>query len=328
MVDYFDAGLLSVSENGVLAYWSPGNAESQLTWFDAQGKSLGTVGSPGAYGFVSLSPDGTQAIVSKYASDTTQRMWSLDMSRGTTTRFDLDPTDGQPVVWAPDGNSFIFSSFQVGKMSDLFQVRLTGKAAPSLLLHTNEAKDPLSWSPDGRYLLNSAMGGETNNDLWVLPMDGRNRPLPFLRTKADETDGRFSPDGRWVGYASNASGRYEILVAPFSPDALQQGISNIGPQRLVSANGGFSPMWRRDGKELFYNDLDNRLMSVPVTTGSVFQAGAPQVLFQLPRRDGDAFIPPRWSPSPDGKRFLFVAPTTQEGVPFTVVLNWQAGLKK
>jgi hypothetical protein len=36
----------------------------------------------------------------------------------------------------------------------------------------------------------------------------------------------------------------------------------------------------------------------------------------------------QWAPSPDGKRFLFLVPQAQEEVPFTVVLNWQAALRK
>jgi hypothetical protein len=32
--------------------------------------------------------------------------------------------------------------------------------------------------------------------------------------------------------------------------------------------------------------------------------------------------------SPDGKRFLLLAPVKQEVAPLTVVLNWQTGLKK
>jgi hypothetical protein len=36
-----------------------------------------------------------------------------------------------------------------------------------------------------------------------------------------------------------------------------------------------------------------------------------------------------WDLSPDGKRFLFAAPPGgTRTIPFTVVLNWQAGLKK
>jgi hypothetical protein len=36
-----------------------------------------------------------------------------------------------------------------------------------------------------------------------------------------------------------------------------------------------------------------------------------------------------WDLSPDGKRFLFVAPPgAGHTIPFTVVLNWAAGLTK
>lgn len=35
-----------------------------------------------------------------------------------------------------------------------------------------------------------------------------------------------------------------------------------------------------------------------------------------------------WELAPEGKRFLFAAPAEQAQAPFTVVLNWQAALKK
>jgi len=57
-------------------------------------------------------------------------------------------------------------------------------------------------------------------------------------------------------------------------------------------------------------------------------AGVPKALFQaLPRISGDIVLG-QWAPSPDGKRFLFLVPEAQDAPPFTVVLNWQAGLKK
>jgi Tol biopolymer transport system component len=328
VANFLDAGLFSVSDNGTLAYWSPGNAETQLTWFDAHGKRLGTVGNPGPYGTLSLSPDGTQAIVSKFGADSNASLWLMDLSRGTSTRFETDPPDDWPVVWAPDGRSFLFSSFRAGKMSDVYQVHLTGKASPELLVQTNEAKDPVSWSPDGRFLLYNSQGPGTNGDLWVLPLDGHKKPVPFLQTKSDEPDARFSPDGRWVAYVSNESGRYEVLVAPFSPDAPDGGDSDTRQKRLISDNGGVSPSWRRDGKELYYVDLSGKLMAVTFTGGPTLEAGVPRFLFQAPRRPGDDQVQAQWAPSQDGKRFLFLEPTTQQVAPFTVVLNWQAGLKK
>jgi hypothetical protein len=87
----------------------------------------------------------------------------------------------------------------------------------------------------------------------------------------------------------------------------------------VSANGGSSVTWGQDGK-IYYIGLDRKLVAVKLTLGSVIQAGVPTELFQTP---GTAY-----SPSPDGKRFLFLVPRAQKEMPLTVVLNWQAGLKK
>jgi eukaryotic-like serine/threonine-protein kinase len=325
---YMDSGLFSVSINGTLAYWSPGSVESQLTWFDAQGKVLGTVGKPGPYVAVALSPDGTRAFVSRYTLPGQRlALWLLDISRGTSTRFELDRSaDNQAAVWAPDGRSIVFASCRPGHGMDIYEKQMTGAADPQVLIKRGWTT-PLSWSPDGRFLL-YASGGNTNRDLWVLPLEGHQEPVPFLRTEFDEGDGRFSPDGRWVAYASNESGRYEVYVRPFSPDALGEGLSNAGGKWLISENGGYSPSWRPDGKELYYIDLDRKLMAVKLTTGSVFQAGVPSFLFQAPPRGPDSQGLTQWAPSPDGKRFLFLVPETQGGVPFTVVLNWQAGLKK
>jgi len=66
-------------------------------------------------------------------------------------------------------------------------------------------------------------------------------------------------------------------------------------------------------------------MAAEVNTGGAFQAGIPRPLFKVPPRVyfGDA--------SSDGKRFLMAAPSTSSAVPrppITVVLNWQAALKK
>ena len=52
----------------------------------------------------------------------------------------------------------------------------------------------------------------------------------------------------------------------------------------VSCGGGQEPRWRQDGKELFYVSTDGKMMSVGVTTGASFKAGAPVTLFQTHRR--------------------------------------------
>jgi hypothetical protein len=73
----------------------------------------------------------------------------------------------------------------------------------------------------------------------------------------------------------------------------------------ISVNGGTTPQWGRDGKELYFLAPEYRVMVVPVTLPSNGQGtpqfGAPTALFTL--RQGSEF-----EAVPDGSRFMVVAP--------------------
>jgi hypothetical protein len=93
----------------------------------------------------------------------------------------------------------------------------------------------------------------------------------------------------------------------------------------VSKDGGTAPLWRRDGKELFYLGSDGNAMAVEVSTSGLFQAGVPKTLFKVPAGVS------AWDVSSDGKRFLMGVPPAASAATqpkFTVVLNWQAALNK
>jgi hypothetical protein len=146
-----------------------------------------------------------------------------------------------------------------------------------------------------------------------------------LRTEFAERNGRFSPDGRWVAYDSNESGRYEIYVRPFSPEA------GAGVDKWpVSTGGGEQPRWRGDGKELFHLGPDRRMMAVEVrTAGGRFEAGIPKALFPTRVNLRPGLSTESYAVRADGQRFL-IASEDDEAVsqPATVVLNWTAGLKR
>lgn len=252
-------------------------------------------------------------------------MWLLDFSRGTSTRFTFGSSVATAAVWSPDGSRIIFASSREGNL-DLYQKLASGARDEELLLKSSENKLPTSWSHDGRFLLYYAIDPKTKADLWVLPLNGDKKPFPFLRTEFNEQYGRFSPDGRWIAYSSDESGRDEIYVRSFSPDAAGTA-SAAGGKWLISNGGGTQPRWRGDGRELYYLAPDGKLMAVQVTTSPVFQAGVARILFQAPPTISAST--PRWDVTGDGKRFLLPAPTAQSAqAPITVVLNWQAALKK
>jgi hypothetical protein len=75
----------------------------------------------------------------------------------------------------------------------------------------------------------------------------------------------------------------------------------------VSSGGGQYPVWRSDGKELYYLSLEGRMMAVEVNTeGATFRSGQPSSLFSS-LVGGTGFGYRNYDVS--GGRFLLVEPT-------------------
>ncbi|MGH9651389.1 MAG: TolB family protein, partial [Terriglobales bacterium] len=159
----------------------------------------------------------------------------------------------------------------------------------------------------------------TRSDIWILPLADNQKPFPFLQTPFDEQNAQFSPNGRWIAYSSDESGNSEVYVTPFPGQ---------GGRWQISTGGGSRPSWRRDGKEIYYLAPDDKLMAVSSSEkGAGLEVGPPQPLFTV--------RPKRWrwgrgyDVTADGKRFVVNTLLSQEsGSPLTLVVNWNAGLRK
>ena len=313
----------SVSANGVLAYRTGFvTALHKLTWFDRGGNVLETAGEPGEYNTVSLAPDGHRVAVSRVEGGNSD-IWLYEFAGGRTTRLTFDPGVDWLAVWSPDGSHIIFSSSREDGLN-LYRKPSSGAENEQPLLKSNLGKFAQDWSPDGKFLLYS-QGGGSDAELWFLPLKGDAKPQPYLRTGFYDSQGRFSPDGQFIAYTSNASGKNEVYVQPF-PDSS----SGKWP---VSKGGGVQPRWRRDGKELFYISADSKMMAVDVTTNPTFRAGIPKVLFPAPIWGGGSVQNvTRYDVTADGKKFLINTVASEDGAsavtPITVVLNWEALLKR
>jgi dipeptidyl aminopeptidase/acylaminoacyl peptidase len=315
-------GYFSASANGILAFrhGTTNGAEFLLKWFDRSGKDLGSVGEPGNYNALALSPDGTRVVAGRDISGI-RDLWTVDLNRNTTTRLTTDPVVHvyDYPVWSPDGNEVVFASNLFG--FKLERIAGSGAGKQDLLARTDTAMMPLDWSRDGRFLLYAIRHPRTKSDIWVLPMDGSGKPTPFLQSQFSEESAQFSPDTHWVAYTSDESGKSEIYVRPF-PEAS----SGVGKIKISEGGGGY-PRWRRDGKELFYISSDQKLMAVEVSTMPTFKAGLPKALFGTRMRPGNQTH--RWDVSADGKRFLIDTIQAEDAeAPITVVTNWTAGLNK
>jgi eukaryotic-like serine/threonine-protein kinase len=332
---YANIGLLSASTNGVLAYLGSSKekeGETQISWFDRQGKPQGAWEKPGLYRQIALSRDGRRAAVGSPKSGQNLGnnidLWLIDFAGGTNTRFTFGQGNNDLAVWSPDGRNIIFNSDRDG-VNNLYRKVADGTRDEEALLKSSYGKVPTSWSRDGRFLLYTAFDPKTNADLCLLPLEGDRKEIRIVNREFNEFDGRFSPDMHWIAYTSDESGSYEIYVRGFSPPVSGKW-PYAGGKWQVSTAGGSGPRWGKDGKELYYLAPDGEVMAVEVGTGLVFQTKTPKPLFQPPPMPIFGSLPFRaWDVSPDGSKFLFTTSGTETTqTPFTVILNWQARLKK
>ena len=304
----------AVSLGGTLVYWTGDRTITQLTWFQRDGTEAGTVGAPGPYMNLAISADGRQVAVDRF--DLRPAIWLLDPARGTESR----ATSGAPYestpVWSPGGKSFVFAAAR-DTPPNLYikEIGTTGEEAR--VFRTMLQSFPQSWSPDGRLIAYVTIDPKTSSsDIWLVPATGDRKPIPFLQTPDDEGFARISPDGRWLAYSAIESGTSGVYVTRF-PEAVGKW--------PVSARGGRFPVWRRDGRELFYRAADGTLMAVPIGPGDEFAPGAPIALFRPRAAVSGLGLGTFYDVAPDG-RFLVNVFVERTSPPATVVMNWRAGV--
>lgn len=314
-----------VSPNGDLAY-AVGTAEggkASLHWVDRQGRETPLPLPERAYLNPRISPDGKQLAVEVEGPN--HDLYLYDFDREILSRITNDGLSHAP-VWTPDGKRLAFRSWKAGKMT-LWWMPSDRSGPEERLMNAVEWQSAVSFSPDGKYLMFDQRDLETRTDVWVLPIDGKRQPRPFYQSRFPDVAAKFSPDGKWVVYCSTESGRPEVYVQPWP---------GPGPKIQVSSEGGTDPLWRRDGKEIFYRNGD-KMMAVEASLQPSFQPVKPQMLWERSYSHGLSsscgFGGPtatNYDVSLDGQRFLMIK-DKDSGVNSTriiVVLNWVEELKR
>jgi eukaryotic-like serine/threonine-protein kinase len=300
----------ALSATGALVYQTVSGG-SQLEWVDRQGRVLETVGEPGHYGDLELSPDARQVAVSVLNPATNTRdIWVMDLARGVRTRLTADRAEDVAPVWSPDGLRIAFASNRTGHF-DLYQKAANGIGDDQLLVGNQGENYPTSWGGDGSLLIWTFAG--PNTGLMKLGPSGTTVER-WLGGGASQAT--LSRDGRWALYASPESGRLEVNITDYPAHAFRM---------QVSIAGGTAPRWRADGREVFYTGRDNKLMAVAITPrGSRVDVEEAKPLFDI-RPVGRGFF---YAPAPDGQRFLVNA-LREPGAAaaLTLVQNWRAALQ-
>ena len=289
-----------ISANGTLVYilgQADGGART-LHWVDRTGKSERLALPPRSYLHPRISPDGRRLAIEVEGSS--HDVYVYDFATGVLTNFTNDGISHWP-IWSPDGSRIGYRSGPMGRFR-LFQMAADRSAPPVRVDTPGVSSSTGSYGPGGRAMVYTDTTYGKPTKVMVTSLDDSRSPVPLDDTSFAQGSPKFSPNGRWLAYCTNESGRPQVYVKEFPNGAKVQ----------ISNDGGNDPVWRRDGRELFYRNGD-RMIAVPVSAGDRFDAGRPQELWRGPYSHGmssscgaPGLSSSNYDVSPDGQRFLMI----------------------
>ena len=313
---------LAISNSGTLMY-TQGSTQTnfELVWVTRDGKVTPVDSSwQGNFGYPAISPDGKKLAVglgSTYGQ--TGDVWVKQLDTGPAFKLTFGaPLNNWP-SWTPDGKYITYYS-RTGitvSQTELFTKRADGSSQPVVQLPPKAMALESLWSPDGKWLVYRT--GTSVRHIYAIRPGVDTAPVTITSSTSSEVMPTFSPDGRWLAYQSNESGRGEIFVVPFPNSA--------SAKWPVSAKGGSSPRWSHSGKEIFYLDAVENMMSASVSTNPTFSLGATKILFRASPYIASPGAHHQYDVSRDDQRFLMIRPVGST-VPdkLVVVDNWFAEL--
>src|SRR5215831_8630234 len=295
----------------VIAQIMQANAR-QITLFDREGKELNAVGTRDLYQQPVWAPDSTRlAVIKVDLEGESNDLWVMDIATGKSTRISVSgqrEAAASP-AWSPDGKYVAYVGLRQGAYG-LYRKLSNGEGAEEVLYKSNQPLVLTDWSMDGRYLTYYAtdLGGGT---LYALPISGtgERQPIEIFKSKFQLTGPRLSPDDKFVAYVSNETGRTELYVRPFNPNAAPGAAPSAGPWKLSEQGSQGMAFWRRDGKEITFLAPDRGILSVSLTTAPDFEFGKPKVLFRIP--ETTPVGPNMASSNRDANRFVISVPPPQ-----------------
>jgi hypothetical protein len=291
-----------IAASGDLLY-VPGDADGgarTLHWVDRAGRAEQLPLPPRSYLHPRISPDGRKLAIEVEGSS--HDVFIYDFASDVMTNLTLDGVSHWP-IWSPDGQRIGYRSGPMGRFQ-LWQVPADrSRPAQRLRLDVRSAGAE-SFHPNGRVVAytDNSYGGKPVT-IGVMSIEGDPEPQPLDETTFAQGSPKFSPDGRWLAYCTNESGRPEVYVKPFP---------GPGAKVQVSNEGGTDPVWRRDGRELFYRNGD-RMMVVQIAAGDALASARPVELWRGPYSAGmstscgaPGLTSSNYDVTPDGQRFLMI----------------------
>ena len=311
---------LTVAAHGLLAYRNDRRGATRVVIADRSGTELEALAEESTTWYYAprLSPDGRRVVVTHYEPGTTGGgLWLHELEGNLETRLTFSTGDDSLAAWSPDGREVAFSSIGSSSgTSGIFRIAVERSGQGQAVFTSTTFVSPDNWTPDSRRLVYWEAAVQGGGSLWIRSLEGDPNPRRLGQEHAMEWGSDLSSDGGWIAYTSDAARRWEVYVRALD--------SSSGEFR-VSTEGGYAPCWRDDGGELFYVDLNGRMMAVPVFSLDPPAFGSPTALFgarleEATDRQYDVFA--------DGQTFVLNRSRVEDGEPIVVVLGWPEKLEQ
>jgi dipeptidyl aminopeptidase/acylaminoacyl peptidase len=316
---------LAVSGDGSLIYRLGSRGGTQLVWVDRAGTEIEALTDPSeAWHYAPrLSPDGRSLAVSRFEARARSlgEIWIHDLDRKLASRVTFGEGDDFQAIWAgSDGREIVYTSVRPGAEQGLYRAALDRPGEERAWSTGAGVLVADAATPDGRRVVLERDDGRGGASLWIKDLDGDGEAVALGSSAASELAADISPDGRWLAYVSDATRGWEVYVRP---------LDGTGPALRLSTDGGDQPLWRRDGRELFYLDPGGRIVAVPIErrfatgdpAGEGLEPGRPEVLFSANLEETDGR---QYDATGDGQRFVLNRAGLTDDAPIVVVLDWTA----
>jgi serine/threonine protein kinase len=299
----------TAANNVFVAQRYTGLGTTRLVWFDRRGQEQEAVPTPFDIWTAALSRDGHRLALGGFG------LAVHEVDRGVATRIPAENAPGLHQVtynpaWSHDGTVLAYSTeAEGGNAIRLFRFS-TGTSEEVFRAEPKTVNWP-SWLPDGRSIV-FVLRGDAAFRSEVIALSLPDRKMRSLFAAPREISFlHVSPAGEHIVYVSDETGTPEIYVRP---------LPGPGGVVRVSAAGGTSPLWRSDGKALFYVAPNGEIIEVDVRLGERLVLSAPRVAVRtIPGYEQ------LWAVTPNGDRFLRIGSDAFGG--FTLMLGWPSRLE-
>ena len=248
--------------------------------------------------------------------------------RSELKRVTSNPGSEVAPAWSPDGNEIAYGRIWGPEdAGGIFITDLESYVERRVVPPDPQGRDlyTTDWTPDGEWII-FVIGswiGDSGTLHAVHPEGGE--PVLLIERNNSIDHARVSPDGRWLAFSDSLTGKIEVFVVPFAPAWPDLDLDPADPAPIwrVSIAGGTNPLWRNDGRELYYVSSNGAVIVVETEIeGDIFKHGSGVTLFQSSHERGKAI-----DVLPNGQGFFLSDVQTGMSARVVIILNWHLLLK-